>query len=522
MPQHSQFVQVDPFHSPVGTFRSLVNALLATAVFRCWYLILFFSGWAAAVCLISQKVHHLGIQSTMLTVLGTVLGFVISYRTSSSFERYNEGRRLWSSVILGSRTLARFIWFHVPDTWSPLPGEQFGTEEMQARSLIEKKTAINLIEAFAVSLKAQYFPHYLRGEEGVNYEDLYHLVKYLPVYALPRGMPPTPGLEDESAPPRDLESGHGARDHSSDKEDPSSGVGTLAHRRGQTPPILTRGDSTQESGLRPNGPQFSEPVLLPPILPPKFSLFDVFPFSLIGKYLAKKGRIVSGKKHARTRAKTRVVSHNIPLEIAIYLSSYIATLQQRKTADVPTVNGLLGSLAILTDALTGLERVLTTPIPFSYSIHLWSVTIIYVFFLPFQLWSTLRYVTIPATAIAAFFFFGFLAAGEEIENPFGYDKVKNNDISGRIMVVMLSIQNDLNMDHFCHNIIRLELRSITSRPMPKINDWMFSHANDRLFDTQYPGLSPDDWVKRGKDEIMKVLVKEETYPRTPVSAVGRR
>lgn len=46
--------------------------------------------------------------------VGTVLGFVISYRTTSSFERYNEGRRYWSQIILGSRTLARAVWFHVP------------------------------------------------------------------------------------------------------------------------------------------------------------------------------------------------------------------------------------------------------------------------------------------------------------------------------------------------------------------------------------------------------------------------
>lgn len=46
--------------------------------------------------------------------IGTVLGFVISYRTTSSFERYNEGRKYWSQIILSSRTLARAIWFHVP------------------------------------------------------------------------------------------------------------------------------------------------------------------------------------------------------------------------------------------------------------------------------------------------------------------------------------------------------------------------------------------------------------------------
>ena len=46
--------------------------------------------------------------------IGTVLGFIISYRTTSSFERYNEGRRLWSQIIYANRTFARTIWFHVP------------------------------------------------------------------------------------------------------------------------------------------------------------------------------------------------------------------------------------------------------------------------------------------------------------------------------------------------------------------------------------------------------------------------
>lgn len=65
---------------------------------------------------------HIVIMCSVLTALlltlsfrvGTVLGFVISYRTTASFERYNEGRRLWSQIILASRQLARAIWFHVP------------------------------------------------------------------------------------------------------------------------------------------------------------------------------------------------------------------------------------------------------------------------------------------------------------------------------------------------------------------------------------------------------------------------
>ena len=43
------------------------------------------------------------------------------------------------------------------------------TAELKARTLIEKKSALNLLEAFAVAVK-----HYLRGEDGIYY-------KYVPI-----------------------------------------------------------------------------------------------------------------------------------------------------------------------------------------------------------------------------------------------------------------------------------------------------------------------------------------------------
>ncbi|KAG8972767.1 hypothetical protein FRC05_009597 [Tulasnella sp. 425] len=81
-------------------------------------------------------------------------------------------------------------------------------------------------------------------------------------------------------------------------------------------------------------------------------------------------------------------------------SSYISELQRRKILDIPTLTTLINSLNLLIDSLTGLERILTTPIPFSYSIHLWVVTATSSFLLPFQLWASFKYPTIPATAIA--------------------------------------------------------------------------------------------------------------------------
>lgn len=55
---------------------------------------------------------------------------------------------------------------------------------------------------------------------------------------------------------------------------------------------------------------------------------------------------------------------------------------------------------------------------------------VYLFFLPFQLVSQFGYYAIPGVAIAAFIYLGFIAAGEEIEQPFGE---QHSFISGSIL-----------------------------------------------------------------------------------------
>ncbi|KAJ7457185.1 Bestrophin, RFP-TM, chloride channel-domain-containing protein [Mycena galericulata] len=540
---------------------SFFNALLATALFRCWHILLFFAGWATMITLLDRHKFKVRIGVTLLTVVGTVLGFIVSYRTTSSFERYNEGRRLWSQIILASRTFARTVWFHVPDR---PPTDKWDAETLKARSMVERKTMINLLEAFGVATK-----HYLRGEDGIYYQDLYYLVKFLPAYALPPGIP-SPSNADltngdgggggglsptsarlsnasatrptfvnpgsflyQRAPPSNssMSAPHlplpaTASSPTGRDRRPSFKIPGIPERRdAQLPPPLTISPPTalnspteKEKGgelrssrslrsMRSTGPdpqkiilaRADEAFLLPGSMPPKYHIFDLFPFSLLVRGLTKRGREVKGKKAARLRAKMLmeknghgVGSHNLPLEITLYLSSYVAALQQRKQTDVPTTNLLLASLNQLVDALTGLERILTTPIPFSYSIHLWTVTTIYCLVLPSQILATMGWVTIPATILLTFVFFGFLVAGEEIENPFGYDK------------------NDLNLDHFTHNVIRNELRAITSASPPDPDYWAFSPENDLLFAVdvdQDERVGPTEWVSRGSAQMLGALTR---------------
>lgn len=73
--------------------------------------------------------------------------------------RYCEGRRCWSSVFNDTRVLAQLVWFHVKDA-RPIerPAKEDMTEqekhdyEMEKLEvLLEKKSFLNLLNAFAVS-----------------------------------------------------------------------------------------------------------------------------------------------------------------------------------------------------------------------------------------------------------------------------------------------------------------------------------------------------------------------------------
>lgn len=188
-----------------------------------------------------------------------------------------------------------------------VPGETDSVEERKAKVLIEKKTVLNLIEAFSISIK-----HYLRGEEGIFYEDLYHLVKFLPPYALPAGLP---SMVDVSEMPTNRSS-DGTRNSVSRNEPKKSAEGHLPLPVTSEPRSPTSGSFK----IRPGDDSF----LLPARNPPQFAIFDVFPFSLLVHQLTKRGKDIKGKKAARARATMRehIVSHNIPLEISLYLVSF--------------------------------------------------------------------------------------------------------------------------------------------------------------------------------------------------------
>ncbi|KAH9861100.1 hypothetical protein IAQ61_010836 [Plenodomus lingam] len=351
--------------------------------------LLFVGGWATAITCISKFVHDLGINQLLLTVLGFVVGLALSFRSSTAYERYNEGRKYWAQLTFISQNLARLIWIHADERHA----KDVATGK---NDLLAKISCLNLIAAFAVALK-----HKLRFEPGMHYEDLEHIVGHLDTYA-----------------------------------------------KAAEQPVRKRQNM----------------------------------FKKTGNYL---GVPMAEDNPRKLLKRARVPIGNLPLEILSHLSAYMKTIYDNGTFKVSIYQTQsLNALTTMNDVLTGTDRILNTPLPIAYSIAISQITWVYILLLPFQLFKSLGWVTIPASIFAAYIILGIALIGREIENPFGDDV------------------NDLPLDAFCEQI-RKDLDIIMSRAPPLSDDFVPHQANLPLYPLSHLG-SPA-WAQRSVDEIREAL-----------------
>ncbi len=143
------------------------------------------------------------------------------------------------------------------------------------------------------------------------------------------------------------------------------------------------------------------------------------------------------------------------------------------------------SLAALTDTQASAERVLTTPLPVGYNILISQIVLLYVYLLPFQLYPTLKWITIPATLAAAYIILGLAAIGNELENPFG------NDV------------NDLPLDPYCEELAR-ELDTLMSNKYSGFYDETLKGKDNKPL---WPLSEGDfgDWAGRTEKDIRAAL-----------------
>jgi ion channel-forming bestrophin family protein len=125
---------------------------------------------------------------------------------------------------------------------------------------------------------------------------------------------------------------------------------------------------------------------------------------------------------------------NQPMVAMTFLQKDLMHFKKCKLLDANETLVLQNLLDSLFNCLGGCQRILKTPIPLAYSIHLNQLVLIYCLSLPFQFVAALGWITIPVVAITSFAVMGIEEIGAEIENPFGKDT------------------NDLPIDTICKNI----------------------------------------------------------------------
>ncbi|KAH7097003.1 UPF0187-domain-containing protein [Auriculariales sp. MPI-PUGE-AT-0066] len=472
----------------MGRIGYIVNRFQATVINDIWFEVMLFSGVAAMVACVSKYTEtNLGISNQLLTVLGTVLGLVVSFRTSSAYERYQDGRKLWTAIQLQSRNLATLIWIHVPTERASQGSDASSPEKRRLEAIIEKRSMINLVQAFSVSVK-----HALRGEAGIYYEDLYPLLSFLPrfshhktqlaedpeplpVWHMPGGQKPMQRTQLEKR----------AQSLPTDSTTPTLTASAISKINITALSAGAAGAVDLEKGPHVHTASCHQPdyPLRPARNPPATSAYDVVPFLIMFKpFIQPLVRCIkrSDKTEEKTnllgrRRKVAVAEGNVPLEITLFLHSYYSHILKQAGWLVPaTASGFLLSINALQDSVANLERVRNTPIPFAYQAHLRMCMWLYLFLLPFQIYSAYKWLTIPFTAFAAFLLLGFLEIGREIEDPFGYDL------------------NDLDLDEICLAIGR-EMHEITAHPAPEPSAYVFGPDN--------MPFAPTD--QRGADEILR-------------------
>jgi putative membrane protein len=153
--------------------------------------------------------------------------------------------------------------------------------------------------------------------------------------------------------------------------------------------------------------------------------------------------------------------NNPPIEIAFWMSNYLQSQQEKQRVNAYQLVAMFKLLDRMVDVLGSCERILKTPIPLAYAIHLRQLIFLYCFATPFQMVDNFGWSTPVVVAIVAFTVFGIEAIGVEIENPFGHDA------------------NDLPLDQICRTM-QLNIEDLISLA-PCVQRWHNAQNQPQVF-----------------------------------------
>lgn len=149
---------------------------------------------------------------------------------------------------------------------------------------------------------------------------------------------------------------------------------------------------------------------------------------------------------------------NAPLEVAFWVGDALQAQYDRDRINAYQLASMFRLLDLLVDGLGACERILRTPIPIAYSIHLKQLLLIYCLGLPLQMVEKFPlWMLVVIVGLVSFTVFGIEEIGIEIENPFGYDR------------------NDLPLDRIC-STLRANVEDLIS-VAPSVQTWQENPLN---------------------------------------------
>ncbi|QIL37962.1 hypothetical protein G7074_00875 [Pedobacter sp. HDW13] len=123
-----------------------------------------------------------------------------------------------------------------------------------------------------------------------------------------------------------------------------------------------------------------------------------------------------------------------PIMITKLMGDWIVRARSAEKIDYIQQMRMDENLDKLTEIVGGCERIISTPIPYSYRVLLHRTVYLYCFLLPFGLVDSLQWLTPFIVVFIAYTFVAFEAIADEIEQPFG---TESNDLALNEMCLMI-------------------------------------------------------------------------------------
>jgi len=146
--------------------------LKASAIVRVWRAVIWFTLWSIFVSvadLLYDK--QLGLTNNVVPLMTVIVGLLVVFRNTSSFQRWEASRFTFGQMINTSRTLARYAWVNIglcmeqdvnEESKNPYRSNKWNEDDQR-----EKRSFLKLAVAFVIATK-----HHVRNEFGSDYDDL--------------------------------------------------------------------------------------------------------------------------------------------------------------------------------------------------------------------------------------------------------------------------------------------------------------------------------------------------------------